>query len=146
MTTEKLLFAELTYKVRGAIFKVYNQLGFGHKENIYLRALAHELTKQEIPFEQEKPLNVIYDGVKVGTYRPDFVIDGKILLELKALLLLPKQAETQLIYYLKGTNYKLGLLVNFGANELHIKRKIWTGYPRKSIIRGNPPSIRDNQK
>ena len=51
---------------------------------------------------------------------------------------LPKEAETQLIYYLKGTNFKLGLLVNFGSTKLEIKRKIWTGYPRKSVIRGNP--------
>jgi len=57
---------------------------------------------------------------------------------LKAVPFLPKEAETQLIYYLKGTNFKLGLLVNFGSTKLEIKRKIWTGYPRKSVIRGNP--------
>lgn len=100
MTADKLLYEKLTYKIRGVIFTVYNELGFGHKEVIYRRALRHEFTKNEILFEEEKPLNVIYDGVKVGSYRPDFVISGKILIELKALPFLPKEAETQLIYYL----------------------------------------------
>lgn len=117
MNTDKLLYEKLTYKIRGAIFKVYNELGFGHKENVY-----------------QKALDVIYDGIRVGTYRPDFVIDGRILLELKAVPFLAKQAETQLIYYLKGTNFKLGLLANFGSKKLVIKRKNWTGYPRKSVI------------
>lgn len=138
MTTDKLLYQDLTYKVRGCIFRVYNQLGFGHKENVYTKAFAHELAKNKISFEQEKSLGVVYDGIKVGTYRPDFVIDGKILVELKAVPFLPKGSELQLIYYLKGTNFKLGLLVNFGSDKLLIKRKIWTNYPRKSQIRGNP--------
>lgn len=134
MSTDKLLYGKITYKVRGIIFNVYNQLGFGHKENVYHKALAHELKKNNITFEDEKPLDVIYDNVKVGTYRPDFVIGGKILLEIKAVPFLPKEAETQLVYYLKGTNFKLGLLVNFGSTKLEIKRRIWTGYPRKSAI------------
>lgn len=134
MTTDKLLYAEFTYKVRGAIFKVYNELGFGHKESVYHRALSHELIKHGVSFEEEKGLDIVYDGTKVGNYRPDFVIGGKILLELKAVPFLPKSAETQMIYYLKGTNFNLGLLVNFGSTKLEIKRKIWTGYPRKSVI------------
>lgn len=134
MNTDKLLYEKLTYKIRGAIFKVYNELGFGHKENVYQKALEHELRKNKIKFDKEKALDVIYDGIRVGTYRPDFVIDGRILLELKAVPFLVKQAETQLIYYLKGTNFKLGLLTNFGSKKLVIKRKIWTGYPRKSVI------------
>lgn len=102
MTTDKLLYEKLTFKIRGAIFKVYNELGFGHKEVVYRNALRHELTKGKLKYEEEKPLNVMYDGVKVGTYRPDFVISGRILLELKALPFLPKEAETQLIYYLRN--------------------------------------------
>lgn len=140
MTTDQksLLYSRLTYKIRGSIFNVYNVLGFGHKEGVYHKALAHELKKNNVAFEEEKSLDVTYDNTKVGTYRPDFVIDGKILIELKAVPFLPKEAETQLLYYLKGTNYKLGLLVNFGSAKLEIKRKIWTNYPRRSIIRGNP--------
>lgn len=132
MTTDKLLYQDLTYEIRGLLFKVYNKLGFGHKESVYQNALRHELVKSKLRFDQEKALDVIYDGTKVGIYRPDFVVDGKILLELKAVSFLPKEAETQLIYYLKGTNFKLGLLVNFGSTKLSIRRKIWTN------ISGNP--------
>ena len=138
MTTDKLLYEKLTYKVRGCIFNVYNQLGFGHKENVYSRALAIELSKNKISFAQEHPLDVIYDGQKIGVYRPDFIVDGKILLEIKAVPFLSKDGEVQLVYYLKGTNFKLGLLVNFGSSKLIIKRRIWTPNPRKSVIRGNP--------
>ena len=64
MTTDKLLYEKLTYKIRGFIFKVYNELGFGHKEIIYVRSLTHEFVKNKLPFEKEKALDVIYDGIK----------------------------------------------------------------------------------
>lgn len=131
MSTD-LLYKSLTYKIRGCIFNVYNTLGFGHKEKVYGNALAIELDKNGIPFTRETPLDVTYDGQKVGSYRPDFVIDGKILLELKSSPFLANASAVQLIYYLKGTNFKLGLLVNFGASKLEIKRKIWSQDPRKS--------------
>ena len=130
---ENFLYEELTYKIRRAIFNVYNTLGYGHRESVYQNALAKEFKKQEIPFEREKSLPVLYDGEKVGTYRPDFVVDGKIILELKAAPFIGKGFEKQLIYYLKGTDFKLGLLVNFGANKLQIKRRIWdVDHQRKS--------------
>lgn len=122
---DNLLYEDLTYKVRGAIFKVYNTLGFGHRESVYQKALATELATQRIPFREQPKLNIIYNNVKVGTYTPDFTVSDKIIIEIKSVEFLPKQAEKQLIYYLKGTNYKLGLLVNFGTSELVIKRKIW---------------------
>jgi len=122
---DSLLYEDLTYKIRGTIFKVYNTLGFGHRESVYQRALITEFAKQEIPFKEQPRLDIVYNGVKVGTYTPDFTIDDKIIVEIKSAEFLPKQAEKQLIYYLKGTDYKLGLLVNFGASKLEIKRKIW---------------------
>ena len=121
------LYAELTYKIRGAMYKVHKTLGSGHKESIYHKALVKEFALQEIPYETEKTLPVIYEGVKVGTYRPDFIVDGKVLIELKAVPFLPIQAERQLSYYLRGTEYKLGLLANFGSNSLVIKRRIYSG-------------------
>lgn len=122
-----LLHEELTYKIRGVIFKVYNTLGFGHKEAVYHKALAVELKKQDIPFKEKVPISVIYEDQKVGTYKPDFIIDSNVLIEIKALPFMGKDPETQMLYYLKGTNYQLGLLVNFGANKLDIRRKIWSG-------------------
>lgn len=133
------LYEDLSYKIRGSAFKVYNGLGFGHKENIYQKALALELDKARINFIKEKVLPVIYDSKKVGIYRPDFVIDNKIIIEIKALSLMPKSCDTQLTYYLKGTGYKLGFLINFGGQKLDIRRRVWTpNYQRSStIINGN---------
>lgn len=119
------LYAGLTYKIRGAMYKVHKTLGSGHKESVYQKALAKEYDLQNIPYKTEKTLPVVYEGSIVGYYKPDFVVDDKVLIELKALPFLSTQAEKQLSYYLRGTPYKLGLMVNFGARSLVIKRKVW---------------------
>lgn len=130
MATDKLLHANLTYLIRGAIFHVYNTLGFGHKELIYHKALAIDFKKRGIAFKDEVMLPVYYEEEKVGTYKPDFVIDDKVLIEIKALPFLTRESEVQLVYYLKGTRYNLGLLVNFGSKKLEIRRKVWGENPR----------------
>lgn len=122
-----LLYGDLTYQIRGAVFKVYNKLGFGHKEGVYRKALSIEFKKNKIPFTEEIPLDVNYEGERVGVYRPDFVVDKKIIIEIKAVDFMSRDSEIQMTYYLKGTNYKLGLLINFGSNKLVIRRRIWTG-------------------
>jgi len=127
----KLLYKDLTYKIRGAIFNVKKQLGLGHKENIYQKALEEELKKIKISFEKEKTINIKYDNKKIGVYRPDFVIENKIILELKALPSVGKFEKQQVWHYLKGSNYKLALLANFGKEDIEIKRFIHTR-PRKS--------------
>lgn len=130
-----LLYGETTYLIRRAIFNVYNELGFGHKEQVYQKALEKELREMKIPYKKEINLEVTYKQEKVGSYRPDFVIDEKVIIEIKAVEFMPVSFEKQLLHYLKSTNYKLGLLVNFGAKRLMIKRLIWSGvYPRKSAI------------
>src|SRR3989344_935770 len=103
------LYEELTFKIRGAMYKVHKTLGSGHKESVYHRALAKEFALQEIAYETERSLRVTYEGVKVGSYKPDFIIDDKVLIELKAVPFLSIQAEKQLSYYLRGTQYRLGL-------------------------------------
>lgn len=125
MATDKLLHANLTYNIRGAIFHVYNTLGFGHKELIYHKALVIEFKKRNILFKNEVSLPVYYEEEKVGTYQPDFVIEDKVLIEIKALPFITKAAEVQMVYYLRGTRYNLGLLVNFGSKKLEIRRKVW---------------------
>ncbi len=125
MNTDKLLHAELTYNIRGAIFSVYNVLGFGHKELVYHKALAIEFRKQGLKFQDEIPIPVYYEKEKVGTYKPDFVVEDKVLIEIKALPFITRESEVQLVYYLKGTSYNLGLLVNFGSKKLEIRRKVW---------------------
>jgi len=129
------LYEDLSYEIRGCVFKVYNTLGFGHKENIYQKALENEFKNLEINFDKEKALPIIYDRKKVGIYKPDFIIDNKIIVEIKAVSFMPKDYETQLTYYLKGTNYKLGFLINFGSHKLDIRCRIWTpNYQCKSAI------------
>jgi GxxExxY protein len=125
---ENFLYEDLSYKIRGCAFRVYNTLGFGHKENVYQEALASEFEKEKINFEREKILPVIYEGRKIGNYKPDFVVEDKIIIEIKAVPFMPPNYEKQLTHYLKSTNYKLGLLINFGDRHLDIKRRIWTSH------------------
>ena len=126
----KLLYPKLSYEIRGAIYTVYKTLGPYHKESVYANALSSELEKRKIPFGREVIIDVTYEKKKVGIYRPDFVIDNKIILELKAVEFLPQNDERQLHYYLGGTSYRLGFLVNFGSrNGVDIRRRI-VGYEK----------------
>jgi GxxExxY protein len=124
----KLLYPKLSYEIRGAIFNVYKTLGPFHKESIYQNALASELKKRNITFKQEVVIDIFYEEKKMGVYRPDFIVDNKIILEIKAVEFLPKNDERQLSYYLNGTSYRLGFLINFGSrNGVDIRRRI-VGY------------------
>ena len=121
------LYSDLTYKIRGCFFAVYNNLGTGHKEIIYERALVKEFKKSELRFQEQKSLEVMYDGEKIGVYIPDFIVEDKIIVEIKANEINFIKFEKQLIYYLKNTGYKIGFVVNFGASPLVIRRKILDG-------------------
>lgn len=121
----KLLFENLTYNIRGALFEIKKQLGLGHKEIVYQKALEKELSNRMIPFEHEKRLDILYKGVKVAKYQPDFVVDGKIIVELKVLPFLGDQPKAQLWQYLKGSTYKVALLVNYGNKGLEIERMVY---------------------
>lgn len=136
----EILYKELAYQVVGAFYEVYNTLGPGFKEIIYHKALAIEFTLRKIPFVTKKQVSIEYKGKNTGIYEPDFVVDNKILIEINAVSQMPEVSEKQLYYYLKGTEYKLGYLVNFGAGKLEIKRRIY------EKICGNlhPTPIRDN--
>lgn len=123
----KLLYKELTYKLQGCFYEVYNTLGYGHKEGVYQKALEKELKDCEICYEREKSIEVLYKGQGTGFYRPDFLVDNKVIVEVKALKYLPSKLTKQLINYLKTTGYKLGFMVNFGAPKLQIVRRVWTG-------------------
>ena len=121
----ELLYKDLAYKIVGCFYNVYNQLGPGYKESIYHKALIIELESNKINFVEEKHLPVVYKNKKVGVYIPDFIIDDKILIELKAVDFMPKLYEEQLYTYLKGTKYRLGYLVNFGSEKIDIRRRIY---------------------
>lgn len=120
-----MLYEKLTYEIRGAFYEVYNTLGPGFKEEIYHRALIKEFNLRKISFLDKKRLIITYKDEKVGIYEPDFIIDEKVIIEIKSVLAMPKIFETQLYYYLKGSEYKLGFLVNFGAEKLDIRRRVY---------------------
>lgn len=120
-----LVYADVTYKIRGAIFSVQKNIGPGHKEVIYQRALQEELRNIGLSFETEKNINVIYGGKKIGAYRPDFIVEDKILIELKALPFIGKIEEKQTWNYLKGSQYRVALLVNFSPEKATIKRIVY---------------------
>jgi GxxExxY protein len=120
----KLVYPELSYQIIGAAIEVHRILGPGFLEAVYQAALAHEFTLRGIPFEAQKRLSVTYKDKFVGEYVADFVIDGKIIIELKAIYDLHPQHEAQAINYLAATGLKLALLINFGAKSLQHKRLV----------------------
>ena len=120
----KLIYPELSYKIVGAAMEVHRILGPGFLESVVQKALAHELTLLQLPFEQFKRLPVIYKGISVGDFEADFVIDKKIILELKAITEFHPKHEAQAINYLAATGLQLAILLNFGADSLQYKRCI----------------------
>ncbi len=118
----EILYKELSYAVVGAAMEVHQHLGASFLEKVYQKALAHELTLRKIPFVQYKPLPVTYKGLLVGEYEADFMVDGKIILEIKAVSSLHPAHEAQAMHYLASTGYRLALLLNFGKESLQQKR------------------------
>ena len=119
-----IIYKEESYKIVGAAFKVYNTLGSGFLEAVYQEALEIEFQRQGIPYEREKELKIVYDGIELKqTYKADFVCYGKIIVELKAVSELDDAHRSQVYNYLHSAGYKLGLLLNFGcADELQHER------------------------
>jgi len=122
---DELLYEDLTYKLRNCVFEVKKDIGLGHKEIIYQKALALKMKEESIAFEREKPIPIIYKGEKIGVYQPDFIVEDKIILELKALPFTGNIEKKQAWTYLKGSNYKLALLINFASDDVQIKRIIY---------------------
>lgn len=123
---DNFLYEELSYKIRGAIFEVYKSLGNGHKEIVYKKAFKKALIKRGLNVETERRIDIIFENEKVGTYVPDLVIEDKIIVEVKAKPFLTKKDKEQFWHYLKSTNYKLGLLVNFGSyRRVEIYRRVY---------------------
>lgn len=129
MSTEKkkieLLYEETTYKIIGAAIEVHRELGPGYLESVYEDALCYELKKLEVHFERQVELDVKYkDTIFTRRFRADLIIDGKILVENKAVAALTPGDEAQLFNYLKTTGLRVGLLFNFGASKLEKIRRI----------------------
>src|SRR3990172_2400170 len=115
-----LLYEDLTYQIRAALFEVHKALGPGFKEETYKIATLAELRRRGIPTSREVDIEVKFKGEIVDTYRLDIVVDGKVILELKAVDELHPRHRAQLLSYLKASGLRLGLLVNFGSAKLEI--------------------------
>ena len=110
---------EISYKVRGAIFKVFNALGPGLLESAYEVVLSHELRKEGLEVKTQVPLPLIYDELKMDVgYRIDLLVENKVIIEIKSVESLAEVHHKQVITYLKLSGLKLGLLVNFNCTEI----------------------------
>ncbi|HEY4416002.1 MAG TPA: GxxExxY protein [Verrucomicrobiae bacterium] len=114
---------DLAGKVIGLAMKVHSTLGAGFLESVYHKVLIHELQKAGISFESEKPLTVLYDGILVGEFVADLLVENKLIIELKAIQSLTAIHEAQTLNYLVATGKDTGLLINFGAERLEFKKK-----------------------
>jgi GxxExxY protein len=125
---------ELTEKIIQAFYKVYNTLGYGFLERVYLNAMYIELTAMGFKVEKEKKILVYYLGNVVGDYQADLIVEDIIAVELKAIDALAEENEHQLVNYLKATTLEIGLLLNFGKKP-QVKRKIFDNDKKKMLKR-----------
>ncbi len=124
-SNQELLYKDECYKIVGACMEVHSNLGCGFLEPVYQESLAIEFQHRDIPFEREKDLEIAYKGSPLcRTYKADFICYGQIIVELKAVTQLTGDHAAQLLNYLKASNMKLGLLINFGTHSLQHKRYV----------------------
>ena len=125
MCEDKLLYRQESYLIRGACFEVYKHFGGAFKESIIDKALRVSLKERKLQIETQKRIDIYFKDEKVGTYIPDIVVNDKIIIELKCKPFLTKEDIDQFWKYLKGSQFKLGFLVNFSPNKLEIKRIVY---------------------
>lgn len=132
----ELLYPKLSYDLRGADMEVRKNFGPGHKEIIYCNALVEELDFRKISFERERAIKIYSPKTAkvIGFYRPDFLIEDKIILEVKAVDLIPKNFIDQVYSYLKNSEFELGYFINFKSPKLYVKRVIYTN-DRKPFLK-----------
>lgn len=123
--SENYKYSELTDKIIRAYYNVYNKLGYGFLEKVYENAMMLELSKFGLECKNQYPIKVYYDNKQIGDYYADIIVNGLIIIELKAAESLCEEHECQLINYLKATDLEVGILFNFGK-EPQFKRKVFT--------------------
>ena len=126
MNTDKkdIIYEDLSYKIIGAIYEVYNSLGYGHRERTYQKALSEEFKIRQLSFKKEQYFPIYFKGKLVSRYFFDFVIENKIVLELKVAKDFYQSDVSQVLAYLKADNYRLGILAVLTDREVKIKRII----------------------
>jgi len=116
---------DITKKIIGCFYEVYNILGFGFLEKVYSNALALEFERAGLKFGKEVPVGGCYKGDGVGDYFADFLVEGEVIVEVKARDCLNGKDEAQVLNYLKGTGKRVGVLFNFGGKEPDFKRLVF---------------------
>lgn len=118
----ELVYPELSFKIIGILFDIHNEIGGGHKEKYIQKAIENALKKEKIPFQKELRCPLIYDDKEIGKYFLDFLIDNKIVLEIKVGERFKKEYFNQVFSYLKAKKLKLGILVNFTREKVRFRR------------------------
>lgn len=128
-----LIFKEEVFAIVGACFEVYNEMGCGFLEDVYQESLMDELARRSISFVSKPKLEVRYKGRLLNKkYEPDFVIDSKIIMEIKAVRSLADEHRAQVHNYLKATGFQVGLLANFGKPKMLEYERIVRTQPSSS--------------
>jgi GxxExxY protein len=117
-------YEELTEKIIGCAYRVYNKMGFGFLESVYEKCMLIELHKQNLTAKAQKPITVYYDEKIVGEFVVDIIVNDTVILELKSVREIIKAHEVQLVNYLSATGKPVGLIINFGEKKVEIKRKV----------------------
>ncbi len=115
---------ELTEKIIGCAYNVYNKMGFGFLESVYEKCLLIELHKACLDAESQKPITIYYDNEIVGEFVADIIVNDTVILELKSVRQIINAHEVQLVNYLVATGKPVGLILNFGESKVEVKRKI----------------------
>lgn len=118
----EIIYPELSYKIVGLMYKVYNELGGGYQEKVYQSALRKELINNRIGFIEQVKVDLLYDGNKIHKYYLDFIVAHKIVLELKVTPKFIPRDIMQILSYLKQSGLQLGILASFSRNEIFFKR------------------------
>ena len=129
----RLVHSDLTREIIGAFYDVYNGLGFGFVESVYQRALPVALARRGVRSAREVPMNVQFEGVEVGVYRADLIVDGKVIVESKVADKIARVHELQLLNYLRATGLTVGLILNFGP-QATFRRLLLTSAQDGSVL------------
>jgi len=118
----ELIYKDLSYRIIGCVYKSFNELGFGYREKIYQRALSEELKKEKILFKTECPVKLIYNGKIIGKYFLDFIVENKIIIELKIANDFYSRDIKQVLGYLKAKSLRLGILIILNRKGIKYRR------------------------
>lgn len=125
-----MLYEEISGAIIGAFYDVYNSLGFGFLERVYENALVHLIHRRGLRVQQQAPISVFFDGVVVGEYFADLLVEDKVIVELKTVERLQPAHTAQIMNYLKATNIEVGLLLNFGREATY--KRVYFSNDRKT--------------